>query len=572
MKIQSLEDVGTSTMFGKLSTNEYFEDDEMYAYIEITEWLIETAPKPRISVNRRPSLSSNPNKTPTLPMRKSLFAHVPPFIIFRDDPQQSDKLPTVITRHLLWWRAKQRFPCAVSSTIAKSGFRTTTKRASNWCGTWCSSQHASSQLQRTRIFSKVNLFPNNNQFGDKILLWRNFQRMKIKHGVKNFDFMPMTFVLPEEKNELKRYVQQNGGIWILKPPCSCAGSGIKIVSRFQQVPDGRSLIAQRYISKPKLINDYKFDIRMYVLLTSVDPLKIYVYPDGLVKLATVKYVNHVSTLSNKFMHLTNTSVNKYSPNFVPNDDPTECKGNMWSLSCLWKYLSSEDVDPVDIWTKIKDIAIKTVISTEGFLVNAWKKNSKSSYNYYQLFGFDILLDQKYHPWLLEVNTFPSMKPDTPLCRIVKCQLAKDYLNLVGFHVPNVLTGKELNILRTSYKENTVCYNHQLYTNTQTWADRKKQYTFSKMTRSRYLKTILKNLTPGDVRVLIRHEDEIARTGHFEMIFPTRNTHRYLRFFGEVRYYNMLMDAWENAHGRDRLKGIERLKQLCIKKYHLTYGM
>ncbi|XP_033323874.2 tubulin monoglutamylase TTLL4 [Megalopta genalis] len=563
MKIQSSEN-GTCTTFGKLAANDSFEDDEIYAYTEITEQLIASvselwvAPRRTVSRNQR------------LPMRKSLFAHVPPFIIFRDNAS-TDKLPPVITRHLLWWQANRHFPQVISSTIAKSGFRTTTKRASNWCGTWCSNQELSSKLQRTQLFSKVNLFPSSVQFGDKMLLWKNFQRMRRKHGGRRFNFMPLTFVLPDEKTDFQRYARKHPGIWILKPPCSCAGSGIKLVSRPQEVPNDRLLVAQRYITEPRLIDGIKFDIRVYVLLTSVDPLRIYVYNDGLVRLATVKYVNHVSTLSNKFMHLTNTSVNKCSPDFVANDDPSKCKGNMWSLSCLWSYLSTvEDANPIDIWTKIKDIAVKTVISTEPFLVNAWKKNSVSSYNYYQLFGFDVLLDQQYHPWLLEVNTFPSMKPDTPLCRIVKCQLTKDYLNLVGFHVPNVLTGKELRILRTSYKEDAVCYNQQMYSRALTWTDRKKQYAFAKMNnRRKYLKSILKKLTPGDVRVLIRHEDEIARTGRFETIFPTCHTHAYLELFDELRYYNMLLDAWEHEHGGDRSRGIERLRQLCRKKYHLT---
>ncbi|KZC14544.1 Tubulin polyglutamylase TTLL4 [Dufourea novaeangliae] len=543
----------------------------MYTYIEITECLIAARPKPRITPAPSDSFVPSPaNKTLTLPMRRSLFSHVPPFIIFQDSASTA-KLPSVITKHLLWWREKKYSPRIIYSMVTKSGFRTTTKRTSAWCGTWCTSKLVYSQLKRTRMFSKVNLFPSSFHFGDKILLCKNFRRMRRKHGSRNFDFMPLTFILPEERDSLRRYMQKNGGIWILKPPCSCAGCGIKIVSRLYEIPNDRSLIAQRYISKPRLIDGIKFDIRLYVLLTSIDPLRIYVYNDGLVRLATIKYVNHASTLSNRFMHLTNTSVNKHSPNFEVNDDPGKRKGNMWSLSCLWKYFSTlEDVDPSDIWLKIKDIAIKTIISAESFLVKAWKKNSMSSYNCYQLFGFDILLDKGYQPWLLEVNTFPSMNPDTPLCGIVKGQLTKDYLNLVGFHVPNVLTGKELKILRTSYKEDTVCYNHHLYSSALTWADRQKQYAFSRVTnRGEYLKTILRNLTPGDVRVLIRHEDEITQTGRFEKIFPTYDTFKYLGLFDETRYYNMLLDAWENEYAKNRSVGIERLRKLCRRKYHLT---
>ena len=44
----------------------------------------------------------------------------------------------------------------------------------------------------------------------------------------------------------------------------------------------------RYINKPYLINDSKFDIRLYVYVTSYDPLRIYLFDDGLVRFASVK--------------------------------------------------------------------------------------------------------------------------------------------------------------------------------------------------------------------------------------------------------------------------------------------
>ena len=61
---------------------------------------------------------------------------------------------------------------------------------------------------------------------------------------------------------------------------------------------------------------FKFDLRLYVLVTSYDPLKIYLYEEGLGRFATDRYLNDGSNLNNLCMHLTNYSINKLNPNFV----------------------------------------------------------------------------------------------------------------------------------------------------------------------------------------------------------------------------------------------------------------
>lgn len=74
----------------------------------------------------------------------------------------------------------------------------------------------------------------------------------------------------------------------------------------------------KYVSKPHLIRGYKYDLRIYVLVTNFDPLKIYMFKDGLVRLATVPYSTSKSSLKQRFVHLTNYSVNKKADAYVKN--------------------------------------------------------------------------------------------------------------------------------------------------------------------------------------------------------------------------------------------------------------
>ena len=80
-------------------------------------------------------------------------------------------------------------------------------------------------------------------------------------------------------------------------------------------------MAQRYITKPFLIDGLKFDLRLYALIAGCDPLKIFLYNDGLARFATEPYIGPTGdNLDNVCMHLTNYAINKDNPNFVFNEN------------------------------------------------------------------------------------------------------------------------------------------------------------------------------------------------------------------------------------------------------------
>ena len=111
--------------------------------------------------------------------------------------------------------------------------------------------------------------------------------------------------------------------WIVKPAASAQGKGIFITRDVYKIPPKQQMVVSEYVDDPLLIDGLKFDLRIYVALTSINPLRIYVYEDGLVRFATQKYVSQINcgnAKSNKYTHLTNYSLNKNSANFVENTD------------------------------------------------------------------------------------------------------------------------------------------------------------------------------------------------------------------------------------------------------------
>ena len=100
-------------------------------------------------------------------------------------------------------------------------------------------------------------------------------------------------------------LKKNNSFWILKPVANACGRGIKLYNKRTKITNKKNYLASEYIKKPHLINGFKYDLRIYVLITSYDPLRIYLYDDGLVRFATEKYDFKKSSLKERFVHLTN---------------------------------------------------------------------------------------------------------------------------------------------------------------------------------------------------------------------------------------------------------------------------
>ena len=83
----------------------------------------------------------------------------------------------------------------------------------------------------------------------------------------------------------------------------------------------RGYLVSRYISNPHLLEKFKYDLRIYVLVTSFDPLRIYMYKNGLARFATEKYSVSNKSCKKRYVHLTNYAVNKKAKKFVANVNP-----------------------------------------------------------------------------------------------------------------------------------------------------------------------------------------------------------------------------------------------------------
>ncbi|XP_069809866.1 probable tubulin polyglutamylase TTLL9 isoform X3 [Dendropsophus ebraccatus] len=185
-------------------------------------------------------------------------------------------------------------------------------------------------------------------------------------------------------------------------------------------------VAQRYIENPYLIGGRKFDLRVYVLVTSYTPLRAWLYRDGFARFSNTRFT--LSSIDDQYIHLTNVAIQKTAPDYDPE------KGCKWMIQQLRQYLTAKH-GPVAVETlfqNIDNIFIKSLQSVQKIIIN--------DKHCFELYGYDILLDEDLKPWLLEVNASPSLTASSQEDYDLKCRLLEDTLHVVDME--GRLTGKE----------------------------------------------------------------------------------------------------------------------------------
>lgn len=182
-------------------------------------------------------------------------------------------------------------------------------------------------------------------------------------------FYPRTWLLPQDQESFEEYAHSHKGkkkkspkTYIVKPDQGAQGEGIFLI---QQPRDLHHLrvpsIVQEYIAKPLLIKGLKFDLRLYALVSSLDPVEVYLSDSGMARFCTVPYsAPSVSNMHESFMHLTNYSLNKRSKEYIHSERSDE--GSKQTLDSIMRELQSQGYDVEKIWENVGNLVSKTVFA------------------------------------------------------------------------------------------------------------------------------------------------------------------------------------------------------------------
>lgn len=342
---------------------------------------------------------------------------------------------------------------------------------------------------------KINHIPGNNSLTVKSRLYETItavrDRLSDRYGqghelVNRLRFLPKVYSMPHDYHALQQAAFEDPDkLWILKPKNAARGKGVRLIRDVATAPLGDSWMVQEYLHKSHTIRGHKYVLRLYVLIASIDPLRVYLYDQGFAKLASAPY--DLDDLDNPYAHLTNPDINALNTGV---ETPVE----FIDLEHYRRWLSEQGHDEKLLFERIRDLVTLTAISAAEPMRKRTAESGADPEGCYELLGLDCLIDDELKPWILECNLSPSMGvcagPESggALEEQIKARLVADLVSVVG-----------LNLAETP--------------------------------------DFPRNTAEG---IKAQAEHEAARSGAFSRVYPNREVGRYLPYFSLPRLKDMLL--------------------------------
>ncbi|WP_181869962.1 amylase [Halomonas sp. DQ26W] len=313
-----------------------------------------------------------------------------------------------------------------------------------WDAAWITGMPEIKQFRRVTPQRSMNHFPGNAALTVKSRLHDSLaslrERIHASHGAESelaqrLAFFPRAYVMPHDYHALQAAAlaapEQR---WILKPTNASKGKGVRVLQDVAQAPLAANWLVQEYLANPHTIRGHKYVLRLYVLISSIEPLRVYLYRQGFAKLASEPW--DPDDVDNPYSQLTNPDINALNTD-------AEVPVEFIDLERYRHWLREQGHDDEQLFAKIEDLVTLTVISALDAIKQRTAQVGADPRGCYELLGLDCLVDDTLKPWILECNLSPSLgicaAPESGglIEERVKGGLVHDMVALLGIGVATV---------------------------------------------------------------------------------------------------------------------------------------
>ncbi|MGI9646783.1 MAG: hypothetical protein ACR2O6_15870 [Ilumatobacteraceae bacterium] len=251
------------------------------------------------------------------------------------------------------------------------------------------------------------------------------------------DFLPRTFSMPDDLAAWREAVAADpDAIWISKRKWSGNGDGIAMVTDPDDVPTTEDWLIQEYIANPLLLAGHpsRHVIRVYVLITSLDPLVAYLHRSAMITFTSRPYSRDRSTLADPITHITSAPIQRGNTEV---DDPLRSIDQVE----YGRRLSESGIEPGALWDDIRRLVTDTVVALSPPVLRLSSVISDRLDCCFELLGYDLVVDDELAVWLLEINKGPGIGATAgggssqQAQRRVKNAVVGDVLGMVGAAEP-----------------------------------------------------------------------------------------------------------------------------------------
>ena len=320
----------------------------------------------------------------------------------------------------------------------------------NWSLLWAH-EYPFNKEEKSHIFGKMNAFQKVNKIPGLTYLTNKILLVTSGHPT-----IPKAFRMPQQLSELQKYSKQYPKTMFVHKNAQHRGIEIQTVEDLlSRQEDKEESFAQVYVPNPLLIDGYKFDIGVYIIISSISPLRAYLYEgDAQFRFCTKKY--HPFNPKDKGKYVVGGS---FRPIWKVPSLARLYNDLGYTRREIFNYhLRKHGKDPNGIWDKIYSISRSVILK---HVTNISKVAEKYKYpnSFFELVRFDFILDSDYKVYLMEINMSPNLSSSHyPQQALMYEQVIYNLLRLVNVARGGIVSdslkirSEEENVMQASEKD------------------------------------------------------------------------------------------------------------------------